>query len=115
MKLTQRRDTSIYDLLEQQARVATLSADKFLEMAHNFDELPKYAAELDKLESDGDRLTHELQNKIATMFITPLDKEDLRELSQALDDVTDLIEAASARAELYSLKVPREDLLPTVE
>jgi predicted phosphate transport protein (TIGR00153 family) len=115
MKLTQRRDTSIYDLLEQQARVATLSADKFLEMAHNFGELPRYAVELDKLESDGDKLTHELQNKIATMFITPLDKEDLRELSQALDDVTDLIEAAAARADLYSLKGPRPDIFPAIE
>ena len=115
IKLKQRRDTSIYDLLEQQARVATKSGDVFLEMARNFGDLPKYAVELDKLESDGDRLTHDLQNKIATMFITPLDKEDLRELSQALDDVTDLIEAAAARAELYSLRVPRDDLLPTVE
>lgn len=115
MKLTQRRDTSIYDLLEQQARIATLSAEKFVEMANDFPSIPRYAMELDELESEGDRLTHELQNKIATMFITPLDKEDLRELSQALDDVTDLVEAAAARAELYSLKVARADLAPAVD
>ena len=115
MKLTQRRDTSIYSLLEQQARVATLAAEKFLVMAKDFKNLATYAAELDDLEGEGDRLTHELQNKIATMFITPLDKEDLRELSQALDDVTDLIEAAAARAELYSLKEPRADLVPAIE
>jgi len=115
MKLSQRKDTSIYDLLEQQARVATRSAEKFVEMAKDFGQIPKYAAELDQLEGEGDRLTHELQNKIATMFITPLDKEDLRELSQALDDVTDLIEAAAARAELYSLKEARADLLPAVD
>ena len=115
MKLTQRRDTSIYDLLEHQARVATLAAEVFLEMAKDFSAIPTYAAQLDTLETEGDRLTHELQNKIATMFITPLDKEDLRELSQALDDVTDLIEAAAARAELYSLKVARADLQPAVD
>ena len=115
MKLTQRKDTSIYDLLEQQARVATRSAEKFVEMVKNFGEIPRYAQELDDIESEGDRLTHELQNKIATMFITPLDKEDLRELSQALDDVTDLVEAAAARALLYSLKEPRKDLIPAVD
>lgn len=115
MKLKQRRDASIYDLLQEQARVATKSAEKFVEMAKDFSSLSKYAQELDELESEGDRLTHDLQNKITTMFITPLDKEDLRELSQALDDVTDLIEAAAARAELYSLKEPRADLMPAVD
>lgn len=115
MKLTQRRDMSIYDLLEQQARVATRSAEMFVEMTKNFGDLTRYAKQLDELESEGDTLTHDLQAKIATQFITPLDKEDLRELSQALDDVTDLIEAAAARAELYSLKGPRADLMPVVD
>ena len=115
LNLKQRKDTSIYDLLEGQARIATESAEAFLAMIHDFDNLSKHAVILDDLETQGDHLTHELQNKIATMFITPLDKEDLRELSQALDDVTDLVEAAAARAELYSLTGPRKDMFPLVE
>lgn len=115
MKLKQRRDVSIYDLLESQASVATRSAEQFQTMAHDFENLAHHAEVLDELESEGDTLTHDLQNKIATMFITPLDKEDLRELSQALDDVTDLIEAAAARAQLYSLTGPREDLFSVVD
>lgn len=115
MRLKQRRDTAIYDLLESQAEVAVKAAVAFVEMAKDFGNLAQHAELLDKLESEGDDFTHELQNKIATVFITPLDKEDLRELSQALDDVTDLIEAAAARADLYSLKGPRADLLPAAE
>jgi len=115
MKLKPRKDTLLYDLLEGQAETAKKSAEAFLAMVHDFDNLAHHAAILDKLESEGDHQTHELQNRIATMFITPLDKEDLRELSQALDDVTDLVEAAAARAELYSLKGPRADLIPLVE
>jgi len=115
LKLNQRRDTAIFDLLSQQARVATRAAETFLAMAKDFSNLEQYASALDEIENEGDLLTHELQNKIATMFITPLDKEDLRELSSALDDVTDLIEAASARAQLYSLKVARADLQPAIE
>lgn len=115
MRLKQRRDTAIYDLLESQAEVAVKSAIAFVAMAKDFGNLAHHAEVLDKLESEGDDFTHELQNKIATVFITPLDKEDLRELSQALDDVTDLIEAAAARADLYSLVGPRADLLPAAE
>lgn len=115
IKLRKRQGTEIYDLLENQARVATQSAEAFVAMANNFSELKRHAEILDELEGEGDTLTHELQNKIATVFITPLDKEDLRELSQALDDVTDLIEAAAARADLYSLKGPRSDLAPLAD
>lgn len=109
--LKTRRDTAIYDLLEEQSKVATKTAHAFLAMANDFGNLSHHAQILDKLEDDGDRLTHELQARIASMFITPLDKEDLRELSSALDDITDLIEAAGARAELYSLTGPRHELL----
>ncbi len=115
MNLRQRKDSAIYDLMEAQAKVAVRAAEAFLVMAQEFDKLKLHAEILDKIEEEGDNLTHELQAKIATLFITPLDKEDLRELSQALDDVTDLIEAAAARAELYSLKGPRVDLIPLVE
>lgn len=115
MKMKIRKETVVYDLLESQANVALKSADAFLAMVHDFGDLPRHAKILDELEDEGDKLTHELQNRLATMFITPLDKEDLRELSQALDDVTDLIEAAAARADLYSLTGPRDDLLPVVE
>lgn len=115
MRLRNPKDTALYELLEKQSNVAKRSAQAFLVMVGDFGQLPKHAAILDQLETEGDTLTHDLQNRIATMFITPLDKEDLRELSQALDDVTDLVEAAAARAELYSLTGPRSDLRPLVE
>jgi len=110
MLLKSKKDQALYELLEKQANVATRSAEAFLAMIRDFENLPKHTKILDDLEHEGDRATHDLQNRVATTFITPLDKEDLRELSQALDDVTDLIEAAAARAELYHLKRARPDL-----
>lgn len=113
--IKQRKTNVIFDLLERQAHVAHRASEVFLKMASEFSKNAQFAAELDSIESEGDELTHKLQNSIATVFITPLDKEDLRELSQALDDVTDLIEAAAARAELYSLTEPRPELMPMVK
>lgn len=115
MRLKTRKDTELYDLLDKQANVATRSAQAFLNMVDDFGNVHRHAEILDTLEDEGDTLTHDLQNRLATMFITPLDKEDLRELSQALDDVTDLVEAAAARASLYSMVGPRADLRPMVE
>jgi predicted phosphate transport protein (TIGR00153 family) len=108
--LKSRKETALYELLERQANVAVKSAEAFLDMCRDFGDLARHTAILEALEHEGDTATHELQNSIAGTFITPLDKEDLRELSQALDDITDLIEAAAARAELYGLTAARPDV-----
>lgn len=115
MRIKNKKDSDLFALLEKQADVATRCSKAFLVMVEDFGNLSKHAQIMDELETEGDHATHALQASIASVFITPLDKEDLRELSTALDDVTDLIEAAAARAELYSLKGPRKDLRPVVE
>ncbi len=115
MLLKNKKDANLYALLEAQARLDTKAAEQFLAMCHDFGNLGHHADILDKLEDDADDLTHELQNKIAAIFITPLDKEDLKELSSALDDVIDYIEAAAARAVLYRLEGPRAELIPLAE
>jgi uncharacterized protein len=115
MQLKSRKDNNLYALLDGQATVAVKAAEQFLAMTRDFGNLQHYADVLDKLEDDGDDLTHKLQDLIAATFITPLDKEDLKELSSALDDVLDYIEAAAARAALYKLKEPREELIAMAE
>ncbi len=84
-------------------------------MAQDFANVSACAERIEEIEHEGDRLTHELQNKVTATFITPIDKEDLRDLSQALDDVIDSIEAAAARADLYNLKEARADLTSLTE
>jgi predicted phosphate transport protein (TIGR00153 family) len=105
-------DVEFYRLLEAQAEVAQRAAQAFLSFAQDFTGLDAKAKALRDLEHEGDALTRKLQNKILSTFITPLDKEDLRDLSMALDDVTDAIEAAASRAALYRLEsVRRDDLV----
>lgn len=100
-------------MLEAQAGNAHLAAEAFLAFAEQFTDLPAHAEKMKGLEHEGDDLTRKLQAKILSTFMTPLDKEDLRALSNALDDVTDAIEAATSRAALYRLEsVPRADLVP---
>jgi predicted phosphate transport protein (TIGR00153 family) len=112
MPLIVGKNTSFYQLLEAQAQVAVRAAQQFLILVKDFENLEAHAKTIDDMEHEGDELTHQLQNKVASTFITPLDKEDLRDLSQVLDDITDAIEAVAARAELYKLKVARPDLEP---
>ena len=104
-------DVEFFRMLESQAAVAQRAAAAFLAFTKDFTDLDAKAEALKDLEHEGDDLTRGLQSKILSTFMTPLDKEDLRDLSNALDDVTDAIEAAAGRAALYRLAdSPRADL-----
>ncbi len=109
------KEEAFFVLLNAQADVAVKCAEAFRSMVQNPTNLNDHASILNDIEHEGDALTHQLQNKIATTFITPLDQEDLSGLSHALDDITDFIEAVGARIALYRLTEIRDDLLPLVD
>jgi len=106
------RDEAFFDLLDKQALVAQEAANAFLVMVGDMPNHSAHAKKIMEIERRGDELTHELQNRIVGTFITPIDQEDLSELSHVLDDITDFAEAMSARIELYRLTEPRPDLAP---
>jgi predicted phosphate transport protein (TIGR00153 family) len=109
------KDRLFFELLERQAEVAVRAAEGYLSMVRDLANRASHAQSMADIEHDGDNLTHELQNRIAATFITPLDQEDLSELSHALDDVTDYIEAVASRMDLYRIEQPRPDLEPMAE
>lgn len=104
------KDTTFYDLLEAQAETAHRAAETFLKLTTDWEHLADYVEELDGIESEGDNLCHQLTNKVDATFVTPLDKEDLHALVGGLDDITDFIEAATARLAIYQITQPRDDL-----
>ena len=109
------KDPVFYDLLEAQAEAAHKAAQAFHSLTQDFGKAEQIAENVKRLESDADNLTHDLVNKSDAKFITPLDKGDMHGLSQALDNVTDTIEAAVSRILLYQIKEVRPDLAAMTE
>jgi predicted phosphate transport protein (TIGR00153 family) len=109
------KDTTFYDILEAQAETAHQAALVFLKLAGDFAHREEHVQEIDRLESEGDTLTHQLANKADSTFVTPLDKEDLHALSNSLDEITDMIDSCTARLDMYQINEPRPDLQNLVE
>ena len=61
------------------------------------------AARLERLEHDADVLTHDILIALDKSFITPIDREDIHQLTVALDDCMDYMEAVTERMILYGL------------
>ena len=109
------QDPVFYDLLEAQSEAAQKAAQTFHALAQDLGQAERYAETAARIEAEADNLTHELILKADAKFITPLDKGDMHHLSQALDTITDTIEAAVARVFLYRLTQPRPDLVTMTE
>lgn len=108
------KDLTIYTLLEQQADAALRAATTFHALARDFGGMAEYVTQVDQIEHEADKLTQQMALKIDSSSGTPISRKDLHALSGRLDDITDSIEAATARIALYRLTTARPDLEPLV-
>lgn len=97
-------DRSFYEAFERHAAQIVEAGKLLSELVRQ----PERAAELAKaihdIENAGDIITHETIARLHKTWITPIDRADIHSLISALDDVLDLIEAASERVALYEVK-----------
>lgn len=59
-------------------------------------------------EHEGDAITHRIVKKLNQTFIPFIDRQELRALTSALDDVVDFVEAAASRMVLYHIEQPTQ-------
>ena len=98
------KEESFFDMFEQQAARLVTAAGVLVEATTRFETLTENAKRLERLEHDADQLTHELVEKVNRTFITPFDREDIYSLATELDDVMDLMEAATERFILFKIQ-----------
>lgn len=103
------KEQSFFELFERSALNVHRGAQKLVELMGRFRDLPALAQEIRGIEHEGDKITHEVIERVNRSFITPLDREDIHILVGRLDDVIDLVNSAVNRMALYKLAEPTED------
>ena len=103
MRLIPREET-FYELFREQAEYLCDAARKLVALMEEFHEVDKRVSEIKFVEHKGDQLTHGLMMKLNKTFITPFDREDIHDLSSALDDVLDLMDGVAARLIIYKVR-----------
>ncbi|MBP5313502.1 MAG: DUF47 family protein [Eggerthellaceae bacterium] len=68
-----------------------------------------------EIEHKGDELNHSIYKNIAVDFVTPIDREDLINLSQRLDTVIDNAEDILQCFYMYDVSSMNKDVLPFLE
>jgi uncharacterized protein Yka (UPF0111/DUF47 family) len=97
-----------FEFFEKSAALLEQGAATLVEAVGNPDKAGESALKLERLEHEGDSLTHEMLVLLDKSLITPIDRVDIHELAQALDDCLDTIESVTERMQLYQLTTSPE-------
>jgi uncharacterized protein len=108
------RDGNFFELFNQHGQHIAEGARAFLAMVQNYGDdaqRERYALEVGAAERAADKITAEVHRLLHRTFITPLDREQIHRLINAMDDVIDLLQDSSEVMSLYNLQRLSEDVV----
>ena len=107
-----KRKFDYFNAFEALSEVAVAEADLLIEAIEGFTEagaLGDMMTRAHELEHKGDEINHAIFKSVATDFITPIEREDIIELAQTLDDIIDYIEDVMQRFFMYDVHFMHRD------
>jgi uncharacterized protein Yka (UPF0111/DUF47 family) len=102
------REREFFDLFEEAATNIVRAADLLDQMLSSYPERSQLARDILVCEQEGDRITHDIIQRLNQTFVTPIDREDILELASALDDIVDYTEEVADYLGLYKIEAPME-------
>jgi predicted phosphate transport protein (TIGR00153 family) len=100
------RDERFFELLIEDGENLLLAARALEAMLIEYDRLEERVSEIRALEHRGDEIDGEIATRLERAFVTPLDREDIHELTVHLDDVVDGIQSIAEIFLLYAIDRP---------
>ena len=88
------RDNSFFAMFSAMSGNLIAGARALVDLFANYHDVEKQVDQIQRIEREGDELTHAILTKLNQTFITPFDREDIHQLASKLDDVLDFINAA---------------------
>lgn len=115
--MAKKRDAYYFENFSACAQYACDAAHLLDEIMNHFNqaELYDYLKKMHTIEHTADKKKHELLNVLIKAFITPIDREDIIQVSQNIDEITDKIEDVLIRIYCNHVEHIREDSLELVK
>ena len=117
MIMARKNENNYFNMFIQSAGYARKAAKLLEETYKNFhpENLPQLLEDAHAIEHEGDTLRHDLMNRLMKEFITPIEREDIIQLSEAIDEVTDDIEDVVMRTYMYNISTIRPEAVEITE
>jgi predicted phosphate transport protein (TIGR00153 family) len=97
------RDRTFFDLFIESGHNTLHTARLLDEMMHSWPDDGGLARDILKAEQEGDRITHDIVQRLNSTFVTPIDREDIYGLATQMDDIVDYTEEVADFMGLYRI------------
>ena len=98
------KEGRFFDLFNAHAAQIVRAAHELAALMHAYDEREQHARIIDEAEHAADRITAETIRLLHKTFITPLDRDHIHQLVNAMDDICDLIQDTTETLTLYDIR-----------
>jgi predicted phosphate transport protein (TIGR00153 family) len=105
------RDRVYFELFEEAGQNIVKATDLLDALLSNYPDSKPLAAEILDCEHEGDRITHDIIDRLNHTFVTPIDREDILALASALDDIVDYTEEVADYLGLYRIEAPMDQAI----
>jgi uncharacterized protein Yka (UPF0111/DUF47 family) len=106
LRLFPRQEDAYFGLFQAAADTIAAAATVLVDLLTDLADPETKAKQLAELEHEGDRITRTILTRLASTFIARLDRDDIFELAERLDNVTDAIDDVGAMAFLHGITEP---------
>ena len=110
--MARKKKFDYFEAYEKLSDLAVRESELLLESFKSFDGASSLVGTLEdvhELEHQGDDINHDIFQSAAVDFMPPIDREDIVELAQALDNVLDNVEAVLQQVYMCDARVMPED------
>ncbi|MCZ6581434.1 MAG: DUF47 family protein [Nitrospirae bacterium] len=102
------REEDFFSLFQQSSKNVIEGGRLLKELMDDYRDVQEKVGRIKDVEHQGDDITHDIVRKLNQTFITPLDREDIHDLTSALDDVLDEIDAVADLFLIYKISKPTD-------
>src|SRR5436190_22615202 len=102
------KEREFFDLFEEAGANIVRAAELLERMLDQWPDHGELARDVLVCEHEGDRITHDIIQRLNSTFVTPIDREDIYALASALDDIVDYTEEVADFLGLYRIEAPME-------
>ena len=109
--MARKKEFNYFENLTKLAEKSEQAAKKMQELINNFsvEKVEGYTHEVHEIEREADQISHSILNELNHSFVTPIDREDIVMITEALDDVCDGINSLTYLFDTYAVSELRED------
>jgi predicted phosphate transport protein (TIGR00153 family) len=100
------KEREFFDLFEEAGANIVRAAELLERMLEHWPDQSELSRDVLVCEHEGDRITHDIIQRLNSTFVTPIDREDIYALASALDDIVDYIEEVADFMGLYRIEAP---------